>query len=463
MIQTAIRSSIYVCHVLSSLRFYFQTSLASEKDSFSRDVLDLIFGAGKRLLQPPRGAKDNDTEDSSGDEYGFKKSETNSVQTSIPSVVSSVKTSPSSNPAPRKYQVAKPAASGIRAAWPDKVRPTPSDISARLYSYYLDNIDRAKQNTQAKVPPAESHPMPTPHFTVHSVQRSYAMKTRRLSETGVSQDPPAGSKERTRLYKSSEDVQSSSHKLHKNPDPNPSDPADRDSDSDTSVYVGETLEEKLKNLTNLDKKLERRPSRRNRPNVNVKLTPSNPVPPKVCNKRLTAPSMLAGKLVTPDNLHLHSNKKTTHELYRERKARKQQHRETMRARRHETSDVIDRTTSVENVAFNRSDPKRQLLLKPADQHELVRTRRSRSSGEKVQRRHTLGGNDFPTQDELCNNDQYASLQNIDKFDRNSAIARLKPNLSKSVPLQQSLPVHLHPISSPNNPKKSDTIKVESYI
>lgn len=437
---------------------FMQTSLASEKESFSRDVFDMIFGAGKRFLNPQRAAKDAEADDSSGDEYGFKKSET-----SLRPSISPSKTPPSSNPTPRKYQVAKPAASGLRAAWPGVVRPSPSDISSKLYNYYLENIDRANRNPPTTTSSKNSSPASTPStFHPTHVQRTRAIQNRRLSEVGAPRNTSSTTREQSRMYKSSEDIQASSKDLPRDSNLNPSPSVDPGSDSDTSVYVGETLEERLKNLTNLDKKLERRPSRRNRPTVSIKLTPPTSEPVKPCNKKVTAPSKLAGELVTPDNLHLHANKKTTHDLYIERKARKQEHRELIRARRQDNKDTVDTARSNENLVFKRSDPKRQLLQKPAAQEDVSRSRRLRPSCEKVRRRHTLGGSDAPPLDKLLQSDQYTSMQNLNKEDSNSAMARLRPQIGKSVPVLQSLSSSHYSLSDGSS-KRSDMLRAESYL
>ena len=367
--------------------------------------------------------------------------------------------------------MAKPVASGIRAEWRNKTR---QEISSSLYDYYLENFSRASRvDTTLPSHVASSSADSSPHITPRvsnffnpPVQRTYAMQPRFSADSKLKtarRDQLGSPKNTSRILKRSDDVSLSlgddpgSDQYHRQDN-------DDDTDSDTSIYVGETLEEKLKNLTNLDKKLERRPSRRlgNRRDVVIKVSSSSadPPPPKVPNKRLTAPSQIAGERITPDNLHMYSGKKTSRELYRERKAQRQYQRDLVRARRTEAVIGFGRCTSDENV-FNRSDPKRQVVR--SNVHDDGRLKNAPSAGEKVRRRHTLGGADFPGQD-FWQTTQYASLQNVSN-DPASAVARLRPQAGLSTPMLRNIGLSnpkLYSSATIAN-KRPDKHKIESYL
>ena len=432
------------------------------------------------LHHSQRPGKEEGLEEDSGDEYGFKEAEKKLPRVSTEPPKSPTKPSYS---APQKYQVAKPVASDIRANWRNKNRLMPPDITSSLYDYYLDNLDRTPRTDVTRYPQyatsssAESSPHVTPRGSslfIPPVQRTYAMQARHSEGakpyTMKGQRPPhlnyqhQVSQESTpRMYASREEIRESTSARDVSNDKNPPEDVncEENSDSDSSIYVGETLEEKLKNLTNLEKKLERRPSRRhaNRRDVMKMMPPSDQFSSKAANKKLTAPSQLAGERITPDNLHMYSGKKTTREMYRERKAQRQHQRELVRARRNETSsEGINRCISDENV-FKRSDPKRQVLRSNAND-DASRLKRS-SSGEKVRRRHTLGGGDFPGQD-FWQHTQYASLQNVSQDDPLSAVARLRPH-GASGPLLRNLSNAKMYQPAAVASKRPEKHKTESYL
>ena len=447
-------------------------------------MLELIFGAGKRWLNNNAQRPNKEEGDSSDDEFGFKQAERKPARASTEPPASPQKSPLTSrSTTTQKYQVAKPVALDIRAGWHKKTR---QEISSSLYDYYLENFDRASRGDVVKPSCLTSSTDSSPRITSRTssslfnppVQRNFAMQPRRSAgpQTGAAPNkPPSSTPKNARMLRSSEDVRSSSgdvsaptHHHQENDD---------DTDSDTSVYVGETLEEKLKNLTNLEKKLERRPSRRlgNRRDVVIKVTnPADSLPPKVPNRKLTAPSQSAGERITPDNLHMYSGKKTTRELYRERKAQRQYQRDLVRARRNEAAvgiaqcisdeNGIGRCTSDDNV-FKRSDPKRQMVRSNAHD-DASRLKRAPSTGERVRRRHTLGGADFPDQD-FYQTSQYTSLQNVSKDDPGSAMARLRPQVGSSTPLLRNIGLSnpkLYPSAAAiGNYKRPDKHKTESYI
>ncbi|XP_076815178.1 uncharacterized protein LOC143461228 isoform X2 [Clavelina lepadiformis] len=488
-----------------------KASVASEKESFSRDVMEMIFGAGKRWLQNQQGGVKLEEQDSSDDEYGFKEAQRNHVRAAQPKQTPPTPPkSPAHTSAPAKYQVAKPAASGIRAGWPAKGQShLPHDIPARLYDFYVENLERLAKTDVARPFPnfssssTDTSPQVTPRssqFGPPTPQRSHPMQPRRSSGAGLKNPEP-----RDVVTRHSTGTQPTVPSLYgeslqnKRYCKNPSDftavlatstplrPGDRqpqkvtssamtqnntelssinkdeeqnESDSDTSVYVGDTLEEKLKNLTNLDKKLERRPSRRY---ANRNYDVAARIPPLPLNyptsKKLTAPSLKAGEVVTPDNIHMFPpTKKSSREMYQERKAQRQQHRDFVKANRVTRKEsMLARCASDENI-FNRCDPKRQVIRpNPGDDVTINQSRR-RGSRDKVKRRHTLGASDFPGQD-FWDKSVYNSLQNIAP---ESAMARLRPKLGSADPVVPKLP-QARTVLAGNNPRFEKSRKTESYL
>ena len=421
----------------------------------------MIFGTKKRLLHNPHRNAKEDSADTSDDEYGFKEAERRARASTEPPK-SFTKSPPSPKATTQPYKVAPPVATDVRANWHNKSRLAPAcNIAASLYDYYVENVNKFNRNDVTRPPYQQaSSTESSPPITIRSsapnppVQRTYAMQLRHsaqppLQSNGWKVTPPQPRffKNESPPLKTSEDLQPTSAQSIPSSEPQEKE----DSDSDTSIYVGDTLEEKLKNLTNLDKKLERRPSRRrgNPPEFLVKV--ASEAPPKPANKKLTAPSQLAGEPITPDNLHMYVGKKSTRELYRERKAQRQHIREVIRARRSDNSAA--RCTSEENL-FNRADPKRQIVRSTAHDDSY---RRVQQSGEKVRRRHTLGGADFANH-EVHDEHLYNSMQNVSCEDPASAMARLRPQLGASAPLLQAVS-NSHIFSTLNRQER----KAESYL
>nr|CAB3222844.1 rho GTPase-activating protein 21 [Phallusia mammillata] len=494
-----------------------KNSLASEKESFSRDVMDMLLGVRKRWLNNQGTRKDGGSE--SDDEYGFKEAERRQARAAVERKMKSDDcTDEQVNIQPSSYQVAKAAASELRAAQASKDQHLPHDIQNRLYDFYVEHLERLARTEMSRLPPqftssSETSPQVTPrHSNIYVPPPVVQRPLRRSSDSA---DPRAGKEHpnpKRQLSSPPSSPPQNLRRVHKGPVLYGDSPLNRrytkhpvghdfraalatstpmhgestkrpavpkrgnmselssisredvrvhesESDSDTSIYVGDTLEEKLKNLTNLDKKLERRPSRRyakpdavehpwGGKNGNMPGAPTK-------GKLLTAPSHHAGEPV-PVGL-----KKSTRELYQERRAMRQQQREQVKASRgtgkpsrREANSAMTRCASDENV-FSRGDPKRQHIRSPVAQEEK---QNRRPSTDRVRRRHTLGGNDFPGQDFWAKADQdefHGSLQNV------SATSRLKPRVLQK-PDRAPVPWRVD-LTSLRTKHKQNTKKSESYI
>jgi len=501
-------------------------------------VFDKLLGVRKRWLQMQQNganATKPDGDEESDDEYGFKEAERRQARATEVRTQEEEEDATEADPAQaNRYQVAKPAAAGIRASHAAKepLPHLPQDIPARLYEFYVEQVERLAR-TEINRPPvqftssSDTSPQVTPRHSFFAVQPTghrpalsrgfYDAKTcdplahhdavARQNSAPASPSYPSRvpapapallygeSSENRRFNKNTEagivyPFFTTSTPMHPPSEPTtaplkPSsdnssevtsisktepDPPESESDSDTSIYVGDTLEEKLKNLTNLDKKLPRRPSRRytSRPQNDFELVwdrkPSHGLgQPRL--KRLTAPSHRAGELAAPESAQLPGGKKSSHEIYLERRAARQQHRELSKANRSNRTAALaannrmSRCASDENI-FKRSDPKRQ---KVRQQQQQAAARddapQRRPSGDRVRRRHTLGGNDFPRWelgDEIGarpigpNDGLSGSLQNIPR----SAVSRLKPR----VPGPNLTGKYAAPSGRQNDPRRTDLPK-----
>ena len=205
--------------------------------------------------------------------------------------------------------------------------------------------------------------------------------------------------------------------------------ADVESDSDTSIFTGEYLDEKLKNLTNLNKKLERRATRRQGngecPSMRLSTTASSPIKP--FNKYLLPLNIT--DLDSFEYLQAFS-KKSSQELYRERKAMRQQHRDKIKQRsnRKDCSD-LSRCISDENV-YTLTDPLHQCARTDVEIHSSFLHKRLCAG--KSTRRHTLGSGDFPDPS-FWESSHSTSLQNITRDIHDMTLSRLRPQLRASAP------------------------------
>lgn len=230
-------------------------------------------------------------------------------------------------------------------------------------------------------------------------------------------------------------------------------------DSDTSemsIYVGESFEEKLKNLTNLDKTLERRPSRRNtsRPVPQIPLGYSvielghqntchemlvdEPVPvlvPRVVTsptKKVSSspgkvkltnvvsspkPVLKALKRTSPGKpaagqaTNVATLRKSTQELYEEKKQQR------MEQKRMKVRMKTGNATPDENM-FNRFDPKRR----------VIRT----SSGENENPLHSMANRAIPSTLISANSEKHLSAKErlFDMKNQPHPVIRQKPTLSQ---------------------------------
>nr|XP_026690538.1 rho GTPase-activating protein 21 isoform X4 [Ciona intestinalis] len=500
-----------------------KNSLASEKESFSRDVMDMIFGPGKKWRNQQINAKRVSSE--SDDEFGFKEAQRKLARASELSKSESDSTSHASTPqlsaASSKYQVSTPAAAHLHPDWTSTEKHFPPDIPSRLHDFYVEHLERlartdvtrhlpnfssSSTDTSPQVTPRSSlFDLPKPVSKTPSIRPIPSMnQPTRLdqpymdSKHSIATSCPAHLHHMPRLYG---DVQTEKiTRDHFKPTPSTSTPVRQiggektqsnshiesevssitkceDSDSDTSVYVGETLEEKLRNLTNLNKKLERRPSKRYARtslepekifDMQPKLVPTS----KQVSKRLTGPSLKAGELITPSNVHIHAPKKSTRELYQERKTQRQYNRDMIRANRgknaksrydeYNNTNLI-RCVSDENV-FSRFDPKRQ-VVRPANMETTVSSKssRPRRSSEQIRRRHTLGASDFPDQDFWRKQKEaHSSLQNVSRDGMGSATSRLNPKpTGKPLQMKSTRPAVMSVTWKPRS--TPTTRRNESYL
>ena len=460
--------------------FFLQISIASEKESFSRDVIDSVFGSERQWASGSHSAKE--PKRSSGDEDYSQFKSTNLSQSGEPYQTSHL-LPPSS---PRSLSGSMTGKSGNGTAHKGSrianKEHLPLDYNTRLKEFYFENMEWLTRTDVNRSFPhfssssAESSPQVTPRTSIlglpqPSVNRIYAkQQSRRLSEGKLStqnipqrveysrqsstpvsspllqrssrslKDPGAkttgflgGFRTSNTMFRDARDHDARSvlsSRSRSEVSSRESLMADVESDSDTSIFISDTLEEKLRNLTNLNKKIERRSSSQRQSNgecIPLKLPTSSSSPLKPMNKGIIATTVVS--LGSSENL-LTFSKKSSRELYQERKAQRQQHRGKIKAQRSTRKECADlsRCTSDENVYYLTD----QIRTGARTDVDLSMSRKQRLSANNLKRRHTLGSGDFPDPS-FWENSNSASLQNINRDIHDMTLMRLRPQLRASAP------------------------------
>ena len=410
------------------------------------------------MNQPQLGAHDVKESSEDSEDYNFKatnvcqKSPTPSSPRSPSSVLSAI-----------SYTGTKPAASGQQRFDDNPML----DYNARLRDFYFENMDwLSRLDINRPLPhfsfsSAESSPQVTPRTSVFglpqpALQRGYSRpRSRRLSDGKLPSSPNISSaSDVTRqtstpqsspllqrqprfqeegstkssvpsgfwptnirpglIYRSQSELSSRESLM-----------ADVESDSDNSMFLGDTLDEKLRNLTNFNK-LEQRANRRQTTSDSHGIKAHSGATVRSINRSLGTP--MAGDPGSNENLFMFS-RKSTRELYQERKAQRQQHRSAVKPHRSNRKEYLDlsRCTSDENV-YTLSDPLRSSARTDVDIMASA-LRRQRAN---ITRRHTFGSGDFPDQGFLVRSHS-ASLQNISRDIYDITFSRLRSQLRASAP------------------------------
>ena len=471
--------------------------------------MDSIFGPGKQWLENPSdGGKDFGAKRCSDDEeFDLDPSQKRELpHNNSHSDVSRI-THPPSNA--QQMLIGRQVMPGTKTNRPLSKEYLPLDYNSRLREFFVENmewlgrIDINRSFPHLSSSSAESSPQVTPRTSVlglpqPAVQRTYPRQhSRRLSDGKLSSQSvspraeysrqistPLSSPHLQRNNRSQKDATSKtvpagfwptgtvfrdlwdnqprsvlSSRSRSEVSSRESLMADVESDSDTSIFIGETLEEKLRNLTNLNNKLERRSARRqgNGECLNLK-HPTASTSIKTLKKNIVAANGTG--MDSFENLSF--SKKSSQELYQERKAQRQQHRGITKNQRANRKDCIDlsRCISDENV-YALTDPIRQGARTDADVHTSAL--RKRLFADKSKRRHTLGSGDFPDPS-FWESSQSVSLQNITRDIHDMTLSRLRPQLRASAPslFPQTPNTRLIWYGVPN-PRPDWTRKPETHI
>ena len=451
-----------------------QISFASEKDSFSRDVICSLFGSDRKWAS---GQQDNEVKlnlkaASDDDDFEFKSRFPPLHQSKSP--VQSPPQSPLSGISSTSYNAgSKPHSGSFKPALRGGSREhLPLDYHGRLRDFFVESLEWLGKTDPSRPFPnfssssAESSPQVTPRTSVFGlpqagIQRTFPHRCRRLSEgkpvpsiNTMSPFPeynrqsstPISSPSIKRSQRFTKDLKISHSLNYWSPNPTFCDMkenqlrsfvmnrsqselssreslmADVESDSDASIQLGNPSDQKLRSLS--------LPSKR-RDRLTRQKSTSEPRPLKPNFNHLTPLKQLnkniAYSIDFGSSENLLTSKRSAQELYAQRKAQRRQFRALMKASMSGNRDVnLSRCTSDENV-YELVDPLCALRL-DVDASLLQR----KISVGKVRRRHTLGGGDFPDQT-FWDRSHYASLQNISRDVHEMALSRFRPQLRSSAP------------------------------